>query len=414
MITAEIITIGTELLNGKTTDTNSTYIAKLLNELGVQVVRKVSVGDNEKDISDLISDDSKSVGVKIFSGGLGPTHDDITKDVICKCFASGLVLNEEVLSNIENFFKQRNVIVTQTNRAQAMVPEKAKVLMNDIGTAPGLLLEKENVIYVFLPGVPFELENLMRQKVIPFLKNHLKGLQNLVFCDFVFSGIGESFLFDLLKTKTTLTENFSDFAFLPSPGLIRLRQIVQSDNQAAASDLFLKTEEQLIHVANEYYIGRNIDNLALLLQELFIERSLHLSVAESCTGGNIAHLITSNSGSSRWFRGGVVAYSNEIKIQHLGVSEDTIIKNGVVSEVVVLQMAQGIRKSFNSDFGLAVSGIAGPDGGSDEKPVGTVCIALDGNNGSVAKRYHFGSSDRNATIQRASVAALFMLYKYIR
>jgi nicotinamide-nucleotide amidase len=413
MIRAEIITIGSELLNGKTTDTNGALIAKLLNELGIHVVRKVSVGDNDEDISEIIHDNSKSVSLKIFSGGLGPTHDDITKKIICRCFDSELVINEEVLSNIQIFFKQRQIVVTPTNRDQALVPDKARVFMNEIGTAPGLLLEKENVNYIFLPGVPFELENLMRKKVIPFLRKQLKGLQNNIICDFVFSGIGESFLYDLMKTNKTLFDQLSDFAFLPSPGLIKLRQIVLGSDYYTAEEIFYETEKQLKNIAEDYYVGRNIDNFALIVQEVFIKRGLSLSVAESCTGGNIAHLITSNSGSSKWFKGGIIAYSNDIKVKHLGVSENSVIKEGVVSEEVVIQMAQGVRKRFDSDFAIAVSGIAGPEGGSDKKPVGTVYIAVSGNQRTSAKRFFFGSSDRNVTIQRASIAALFMLYREV-
>ncbi len=411
MLTAEIITIGNELLNGKTIDTNSVMIARMLNETGFQVVRRISVRDIEEDISEMILKNEKSVSLKIFSGGLGPTHDDITKLVACSCFHSQLRLNEDVLQHIQNFFEQRKFPLTQINKDQALVPDKAEVLMNDIGTAPGLVFQAEGTYYFFLPGVPFELEYLMKKRVIPYIQAHINGLRQIYYCDFVFSGIGESFLFDLLKRKTTILNEQNDFAFLPTPGLVKLRQVIREKDVYTAEEIFYKTETQLQAVAGEFYAGRNIDDLALFIQELFIQKGLTISIAESCTGGNISRMITSNSGSSSWFKGSIVAYSNEIKINQLGVAEELITKYGVVSQEVVTSMAQGIRNQFQTDYAIAVSGIAGPDGGTFEKPVGTVCIAVVNKRNTFAKQFNFGVSDRNVIIQRTSVAALFTLYQ---
>jgi len=413
MLQAEIIIIGNEILNGKHVDTNSATISKFMNDAGIVTIRKITVSDTIDDIIQAIGDETKQVQLKIISGGLGPTHDDKTKDAACKYFNSGLKLNEEVLKHIEHIFNVRKLPLTQTNKNQALVPQHAKILMNERGTAPGLVFQRNNTMYIFLPAVPFELEHLMQTKVIPLLRETFPDLKPFHFCDFLFSGIGESFLSDMITNNTLLIHDDADFAFLPSPGFIVFRQKLTGKTNAEAEEIFSDTEHILKHIAAQYYVGRNIQNIASLLQDIFIQKGWHLAVAESCTGGNISHLITSNSGSSAWFKGGHITYSNELKIKGLGVREDTILKEGAVSEAVVIQMAEGIRSITGCDFGIAVSGIAGPEGGSPEKPVGTVWIAVSSKNGTVAKLFHLGSSQRTVTIQRASVSALMMLYNHV-
>jgi nicotinamide-nucleotide amidase len=409
MITAEIITIGNELLSGKQTDTNRAMISLFLGQAGIDVVSLVSVGDRCDHIRNAILDHHMQCDLKIISGGLGPTHDDITREVLCECFDCELMMNEQVLSNIEKLFKARNLMMTALNRRQAMVPAKAQILMNDRGTAPGLVFEQDQVLYIALPAVPFELEFLMKYRVISLLKEKFGELNAVQSMDFVFTGIGESFLYDMLLEKTTLLTPDNEFAFLPSPGIIKFRQTLRNKSESEASGIFDETEQQILKVVYHYYIGRNIDNIASLLQKIFIQRNMTVSVAESCTGGYISHLITTNSGSSQWFKGGVIAYSNEVKMMQLGVEEQLLEQYGAVSEEVVRAMAEGVRQKLQSDFAIAVSGIAGPDGGTDEKPVGTVWIAVASNEKTIVKLHTFGMSDRTANIRRAANAALMMV-----
>jgi nicotinamide-nucleotide amidase len=414
MITAEIITIGNELLNGKLTDTNSVIISRMLGEAGIVVLRKVSVGDDENDIAGIINDNRKDFHIRIFSGGLGPTHDDKTKQVVCRCFQTELVLHEEVLRNIEHLFAQRKLTLSKANRDQALVPRNARILMNDIGTAPGLLFEIEKTVLIFLPAVPFELEQLMKKSVMPYIISKFGQQQPVRYCDFVFSGIGESFLYELLSSETFLFTQKLEFAFLPSPGVIKFRQTIRNMLSDEADKLFEETEKVLLHAAGQYYVGRNLENIAMFLQNGFISKGMSFSVAESCTGGQISHLITSNPGASAWFRGGIIAYSNEVKVKQLSVDQNAIDKHGAVSEEVVRQMAQGVKQKLSSDFSVAVSGIAGPDGGTEEKPVGTVWIAVASPEGVITKLLHLGTSDRKATMMRASVAALLLAFEHFK
>ncbi len=414
MLTAEIITIGNELLNGKLNDTNSSMIASMLDKVDIHVKRKTTVGDDEAQIINIIQDNKESYNIRIFSGGLGPTHDDKTKDAVCKAFKSRLVMNKDVYANIIRLFSERNVMVTPTNEAQAMVPNNAGILMNEIGTAPGLTFVRKNTIYVFLPAVPFELKHLMINKVMPLLLQTNSDDTHVHYCDFIFSGIGESFLYDLLKKETDFFDKNFDLAFLPSPGIIKFRQKIRSQSDSVAASIFDETEKQIEKVAAQFYVGRDVDNPASVLQKIFIQNNLTLSVAESCTGGNIGHLITSVSGSSGWFVGGVIAYSNDVKINQLGVDKLVIDDHGAVSEAVVKSMAEKVRNLTRSNYSIAVSGIAGPEGGTPDKPIGTVWIAVADKKTVKAKLFNFGVSDRNATIQRASVAALVMLLQWVK
>lgn len=409
MLNAEIITIGNELLFGKQIDTNSTLMAEMLTNIGIRVSRIVSIADDETCIIDAISDQSAGAKITLFSGGLGPTSDDITKETAAKCFGSPLLLNHDVLQHIENMFAFRKLPITETNKKQALVPEKATVLFNDLGTAPGLVFTENNHVYIFLPAVPFELENLMVKKVIPFLENTFSMNERITHCDFVFSGIGESNLFDLIDLKTTILKAGYTVAFLPSPGMIKCRVSILHSTKENVQHVFENIEVEFKQLASQYYVGKNITNIASILQKQFIENQMTLSVAESCTGGNISHLITSNAGSSLWFLGGVIAYSNHVKIEQLTVCKQVLDENGAVSKEVVCQMADGVRKKFSTDWGIAVSGIAGPDGGSTEKPVGTVWIAVSSKQSIEAKLFQFVNAPRHVIIERASIAALMFL-----
>jgi len=414
MITAEIITIGNELLSGKQTDTNSALIGMLLGEIGIEVARIISVGDKHEHMRNAILSKEMNCQLKIISGGLGPTHDDITREVLCQCFECELVMNNLVLANIENIFKVRGYEMSERNRNQAMVPSKASILMNERGTAPGIVFEHEQVLYISLPAVPFELEYLMKNKVLPLLKEKLGLLNSIHSRDFIFIGIGESFLYDILLEKSTLFKPENEFAFLPSPGIIKFRQTIREKNQEESFFLFAETERQILATAPLNYFGSDVENIALVLQNIFIRKNMTLSVAESCTGGYIGHLITSNSGSSQWFSGGVIAYSNEVKMNQLGVSSQLLKDHGAVSEEVVIAMAEGARNKLSTDYAISVSGIAGPDGGTDEKPVGTIWIAVASPDKTVAKLHNFGFSGRSVNFHRAAVAAMMMVYEMVK
>jgi nicotinamide-nucleotide amidase len=409
MIRAEVVTIGNELLIGRQVDTNSSFMCAELAEIGISVVRKISVGDDVQEIYEAIDVGANKVNLKIFSGGLGPTHDDKTKEAVCRYFDSELIIDQEVLSHIEQLFARRNVTISQINQDQALVPHNASVFMNDKGTAPGLVLEKDETVFIFLPAVPYELKFLMQYRVKPYLRQKFPEMLPVRICDFLFSGIGESALFELLESQTQLFNGQHEFAFLPSPGLIRFRQTICGENEDTSEKVFNVTEKILTVTAGKYFYGRNAESVAHILQRIFTEKGLTFSVAESCTGGHIAHMITSVSGSSAWFKGGIVAYDNQVKISMLHVNENVLMQSGAVSEEVVRQMAMQCRNEFNTDYAAAVSGIAGPDGGSPEKPVGTVWIALATPDSVKTKLFHFGPSDRSANIQRASNAALMMI-----
>lgn len=414
MPAAEIITIGNELLNGTLTDSNSVMICRMLTEAGIQVSQKISVGDDIEKITKTILKTDKNIQLKIFSGGLGPTHDDKTKEAVCKSFHSKLVLNVEVLRNIESLFADRKMPVTQINRDQALVPDNAMVLMNMVGTAPGLVMEKDSVLSIFLPAVPFELEHLMKTRVIPLLQNRFPELQPIVHSDFLFSGIGESYLYTLLSSETNLFDKPDSLAFLPSPGLIRFRQILNYQDRESADEIFRSTEQQIMKVAPDQYVGRGVNSIAEVLQMICVENKLTFSVAESCTGGNISHLITSVSGASSWFNGGIIAYSNNVKREILGVEQNLLDQYGAVSEQVVIQMALGVKRILHTECSVAVSGIAGPTGGSADKPVGTVWIASVLNDCVKAELFHFGNTERHVLISRASNVALMMILRQIR
>ncbi len=413
MIKAEIITIGNELLSGKQTDTNRSMISEILGQAGIETVRMITVGDRIEHITRAVLNNELNCNIRIISGGLGPTHDDLTREALCQCFECELIPDELVLANIEKLFASRNIKMTELNRKQALVPAKAQILMNDKGTAPGLVFEQDQVLFIALPAVPFELEFLMKHRVLPLLKKHFGSLNAVQTRDFIFSGIGESFLYDLLLEKSTLFSESAEFAFLPSPGIIKFRQTIRDKSRDDAQTVFDFTEKQILKAVPQFYIGQDIENIASVLQQFFIERKMSFAVAESCTGGLIAHLITSNSGSSAWFAGGVIAYSNDVKKEQLGVDGRVLQQYGAVSETVVKAMAEGVRRQLHTDYAVAVSGIAGPDGGTEDKPVGTAWIALASPEKTIARLHRFGMSDRAANIRRAANAALMMVLEEV-
>lgn len=406
---AGIITIGDEILIGQIVDTNSAWIANELNLIGIDVVRITSISDNKKDIFKALDNVKEDVNVVLITGGLGPTDDDITKSALAEYFGVDLVQNKDVLKHIEQFVLKRKAQMNERNIKQATVPENCKILTNKIGTAPAMLFDEKKKIIISMPGVPFEMKEIMKYHVIPLLKKKNKS-NHIIHKVVLTQGLPESKLAEVLEDwERELPEEIS-LAYLPSPGIIKLRLSAKGNDKIFLERLINEELEKLERIIPELICGYDLDSLEGIIGKILIQLNKTLSTAESCTGGNIAHLITSISGSSAYFKGGIVAYSNEIKENVLSVNKSNLINYGAVSKQVVEEMAKGVMELYNTDFAIATSGIAGPTGGTKEKPVGTTWIAVANNNKVVSERYVFGDQ-RERNIQRASLTALNMLKK---
>ncbi len=408
---AEIITIGDELLIGQIVDTNSAWIAEHFNQAGIEICQITSVRDNMEHIVDALHQAAGKRDLVILTGGLGPTKDDITKPALCKYFDTRLIFNEGVFEQIRERFKHRNISMNSLNRDQALVPESCVVLPNRVGTAPGMWFEKEDTIFVSVPGVPFEMQYLVENEVLPRLRNN--GKIRAIFHKTVLTqGLPESILAERIESwESALPENIR-LAYLPNPMSVRLRlSAIGNDIQVLKTQVEQEIE-QLKRIIPENIFGYDDDTLAGAVGRLLLEKKQTLAVAESCTGGYISHLITSVPGSSGWYNGGIVAYSNAIKQNLLGVPVESIQKYGAVSEQVVRHMAEGARKKLNAGFAVATSGIAGPAGGTEEKPVGTVWIAVATPEKTVAEKFVFGDN-RERNIVRSSQTALQLLRKQL-
>jgi nicotinamide-nucleotide amidase len=403
---AEIITIGDELLIGQVIDTNSAWMAEQLNMAGIRVHQITSISDNQEHILKTLKEASERVQLILITGGLGPTKDDITKQTLCKYFNTSLVFSEEAYKNVENLFYHRGVAVTEINRLQAMVPANCRVIPNRNGTAPGMWFEKDGCIYVSMPGVPFEMKAIMELEIIPQLLNKLN--QVIIHRTILTEGVGESHLASIIEAWEDSLPSFIKLAYLPQPGMVRLRLTAYGTDRAQLQTAINKAEKELYPYAGKYIFGFDNDTLESVVGQLLASKGMTLATAESCTGGNIAHLITSIAGSSDYFKGSVVAYSNEIKEKLLGVPHQILIDHGAVSEETVIAMAEGIKVRFSTDYAIAVSGIAGPGGGTDEKPIGTTWIAIATPTETIARKFLLGDH-RGRNIQKASKAALNML-----
>jgi len=403
---AEIITIGDELLIGQVIDTNSAWMAEQLNLVGIKVHQITSISDDQQHILTTLQEASRRAGLILVTGGLGPTKDDITKQTLCNYFDTSLVFSEDAYRNVEKLFSARGVAVTELNRLQAMVPANCTVIPNRNGTAPCMWFEKEGCIYVSMPGVPFEMKAILEEEIIPRLMNKLN--QVILHRTILTEGVGESFLAAQIEAWENSLPPFIKLAYLPQPGMVRLRLTACGTDRAILQEAIKKAEADLYPYAGKYIFGFDNDTMESVVGDLLRSKAMTLATAESCTGGNIAQLITSIAGSSDYFKGSVVAYANEIKEQLLGVPHETLIAHGAVSEQTVLLMAGGARKRFGTDYAIAVSGIAGPGGGTAEKPVGTTWIAIATPTETVARKFLFGDH-RGRNIRKASLAALNML-----
>ncbi len=411
--TAEIITIGDEILIGQIVDTNSAWIAQHLNNVGIKIYQITSVSDKHEHILQALSDAQNRAGLVIITGGLGPTKDDITKNVLCEYFETKLVLSEKSLENIKFLLKQRGITeINKNNREQAMVPENCKLLTNSEGTAPGMWFEKQDTIFVSIPGVPFEMKTLMLNHILPKLKTKFNS-KVIVHKVVMTQGSFEAKLAEILEEwEEGLKEKNIKLAYLPQPGIIRLRLSAEGENEEQIRKNIEEEIEKLNKIIPEYIYGYDEEKIEESVGKIAKQYNKTISTAESCTGGNIAQLLTSVPGSSLYFTGSVVAYSNEIKQNILKVPENDIIKYGAVSKQVVEKMATGIMKLYNTDYSIATSGIAGPDGGTNEKPVGTTWIAVCSNNKVISESFLFGDN-RERNIRKTSVTALNMLRKLI-
>lgn len=409
---AEIISIGDELLIGQIVNTNASYIAQQLNLLGISVNRVLTIGDTRQAIIEAVSNAIRISDVIIFTGGLGPTNDDITKHTLSEFFESPLKIDEPTLQRISEFFQKRGMPLTAINRQQAAVPECCVVLPNAMGTAPGMWFEKDGSIIISLPGVPFEMQHIFESQVIPKLKA-LTPQQHIFHKTVLTCGIGESFLSEKIKNWELNLPDFIKLAYLPSPGIVKLRLSAVGTNESDIVNTVNTKIEEVKNIINEYIYGYDDDTMAAVVGKLLKEGNLSLSTAESCTGGYISHLITSVPGSSAYFKGAIIAYSNEIKMQLLQVATDLIQRYGAVSAEVAGAMALGAQRQMQSDFSVACTGIAGPDGGTPEKPVGTVFIAIcDARQNVCVEKYLFGDN-RERNIIRTGIMALNMLRKKI-
>ena len=409
---AEIITIGDELLIGQVVDTNSAFIATKLNEAGIHVHQITSVSDKKEHIIEALNNATQKADIILMTGGLGPTNDDITKLTLCEYFNVGLRFNAEAYKDVENVFKIRGREVTEINRKQADLPENSIALRNKNGTAPGMWFDVGGKIYISMPGVPYEMKALMEDEVIPKLQKQFI-LPVIVHKNVLTIGIGESVLAEKIATwENSLAQVGIKLAYLPSVGMVRLRLSTRGEERSILESNIQNKIAELQSIVGEYIFGYGNDTLENIVGKLLQENKQTLSLAESCTGGYISHLITAIAGSSDYYKGSVIAYSYEIKTLELGVNEDLLNTKGAVSQEVVEQMASAVQKKFNTDYSIAVSGIAGPGGGTPEKPVGMVWIAIATPQRVFSKKCQF-ANNRLRNIQMTANTALNLLRKEI-
>ena len=445
MIKAEIISIGDEILIGQITNTNAQWMAQQLNLIGISVVRLTTVGDDRKDMLASLAEAQARANIILITGGLGPTSDDITKPVLCEFFKTKLIFKEEIFKEVKEMFSSRNIPMPESNRGQAEVPENCVPIRNKNGTAPGMWFDTplpalpkgerakaalhaltsppsglpeaasaaQEGVFISLPGVPYEMKAMMEEFVIPELKKRYQ--ETFILHKTVHTqGVGESTLAEKIKGwEDSLSATSIKLAYLPSPGQVKLRLSATGSNQQHISkEVDDKIRElrkiipDCIYAIEEY--GKEPETLEKIIGDILRSKKKTIAVAESCTGGYIGHLITSIAGSSDYFNGGIIAYADEIKMNVLKVEEKALKANGAVSKEVAEQMSDGVRKRLKADFGVSTTGIAGPAGGSDEKPVGTVWISVSSGDRVISEKFNFGNN-RERNIRRASLSALNML-----
>ncbi len=408
-IHAEIITIGDEILYGQIADTNSQFISGELDTIGVKVVRITSIGDEEDTILAALSEAEQRADLILMTGGLGPTKDDITKKTLCNFFDTELVIDEKVLQMVTEFFEKRGRQMLESNRQQAALPATCEPIYNRLGTAPGMWFEKGGKVFISMPGVPQEMKILMTESLIPKIQTHFQTpvIYHKVIKTF---GKGESFLAEVIGEWADALPPHIKLAYLPSWGEVKLRLTGIGEKLADIQAEIAQQVEKVSPLIQKYIYGFDKDELEAIIGQVLVDHQKTISTAESCTGGYIAHLFTKIPGSSRYFAGGIVSYSNEIKMHQLGVQEKTLMAHGAVSEATVREMAENVRTRYQTDIGVASSGVAGPDGGSAEKPVGTVWIALADEQGTYARKLML-TNDRLININLTAKIVLDLVRK---
>ena len=409
---AHIITIGDEILIGQTINTNAAFIGEKLSAFQVNVRKSSTVPDDEDEILKEFKLCLNENDLVVVTGGLGPTHDDITRTCIVKFFHTELIRNDEVLDDVKNFFKKRGRKLTKINEDQALVPKNAKIIRNEMGTAPGIWIEKDDKIFVVMPGVPFEMKAMMNNYIIPGLQEKIINKDSFVKRgNLLTTGIPESMLFERLGNLEELLGG-AKLAFLPRQFGVKLRVTVNEINEETATNKLSEIEQKIRSKVGRFIYSKQDEPLEFAVARMLFERGLTIAVAESCTGGLISNLLTNISGSSKYYERGLISYSNASKVEILKVSEDTIMQNGAVSLEVARQMAEGIKSISGTDLGLSITGIMGPTGGSSEKPVGLAYIGICDDKVCTAKKFQFGD-DRFLNKQRAAQAALDMVRRYL-
>jgi nicotinamide-nucleotide amidase len=410
-VAASIITIGDELLIGQVVDTNSAWMGQELNKNGIWVGRRIAVGDVREDIWQALDQEYQRTQIILITGGLGPTADDITKPLLCDYFGGKMVVDPGALDNVKKIFQRLQRPMIESNLRQAEVPDVCTVIPNQRGTAPGMWFEKEGRIFVSMPGVPHEMKGMMTDAVIPALRRRFR-LPFIAHRTLLTAGIGESFLAEHIKDFETALPVSIKLAYLPNYGMVRLRLTIQGEDPVAMETLLQERFDTLKILVAEWMVTDEDISVQEAIGRMLRSRGQTLATAESCTGGYIAHLITSIPGSSHYFKGSVVSYDNEVKKKMLHVTPQTLEEHGAVSQATVEEMVKGVLAQLDTDFAIATSGIMGPDGGTPEKPVGTVWIAVGSHKHIHARQFSF-RFDRQRNIELAATNALNLLRKFI-
>ena len=409
---AHIINIGDELLIGQVVNTNASYMAEELNKLNVKVTGIAVIADDKQAIIKQLIASMAEAELILITGGLGPTKDDITKTTLCEFFHSELIVHEPTLENVRAYFTRRGLEFRAVNHDQALVPKCCKVMLNKVGTAPCMVFETEKNIIISMPGVPFEMKWLMSNEILPYIERKL-GNEAIVHKTVLTFGIGESFLADKISAWEDSLPDYIRLAYLPEAGKVRLRLSAYGDDHKKLENEVALLIEKLQKIIGDNIYGYDNDTISLVIGRLLTKAGATISTAESCTGGLVGHKIVESAGASAYYTGGIISYSNDIKESQLGVSHNTLEEYGAVSENTAREMAEGCRKKMGTDYSIATTGISGPGGGSEEKPVGLVYIAISSKEKTICNKYVF-TTTREQHQERVANQALFDFWNFIK
>ncbi|ELR73538.1 Molybdopterin binding motif protein [Fulvivirga imtechensis AK7] len=404
---AEILTIGDEILYGQLLDTNSQWMSAELDSIGIKTIRKTTVSDSREDILTAFREAELRADIILITGGLGPTNDDLTKPCLSEYFDSPIVMNEQALKELTEFFSSKGRELNEVNRLQAALPECSDMISNPLGTACGIWIHRNGKVFVSMPGVPHEMKRMMTDTVIPRLQQTYQT--DVIYHKIIKTiGIGESWLAELIKEWEDNLPKHIKLAYLPSMGEVKLRLTAIGDDLDALKSEVQSQIDKLLSCAEKYIYGYDNDRIEGAVGSMLVKYGKTIALAESCTGGYVSHLITSVAGSSEYYRGSIIPYHNDVKIHNLGVKEDTLKAHGAVSEETVYEMANRVREQFNADIGVATSGVAGPSGGTPEKPVGTVWIAYADREQTITRKLQLWK-DRRINIEATAIALLNLI-----